>query len=282
MVVAAPPLEQFAYGPVNPVLAFVFSFLGALFGLMCTARARRAPRSRRARWLAIAAVAIGGQGIWLMHFMAMLGFDVPAATIRYNAPLTVASLIIAIAVVAIGLFIAGYTRPSPFKVVAGGMLTGIGVAAMHYTGMAAMNIDYHLSYNLRTVGLSAAIAVVAATAALWFTVSLSGTRAIFVAALIMAVAVCGMHYTGMVALNVHGDHIPGLVPGISPLAFLAPIVIVTTASLVGLGFVSLNMATDEDFRLTVDWQVLDINRRDAGYPTARGVHPVAHPNPPGR
>jgi NO-binding membrane sensor protein with MHYT domain len=200
---------------------------------------------------------------------------VPTATIRYNVVLTVASLIIAIAVVTIGLFIAGYSRPTAFKIVAGGVLTGTGVAAMHYTGMAAMNINYRVSYDIRTVALSLGIAVVAATAALWFTVSLSGTRPILVAALIMAIAVCGMHYTGMVALHVHAGHISGPVPGISPLAFLAPIVIVTAASLIGLGFMSLNMASDEDFRLTVDWQVLDIDGPTVAYAPVRGVRPAA-------
>jgi NO-binding membrane sensor protein with MHYT domain len=250
---ALPTVQQFAYGPVNPVLAFIFSFLGALFGLTCTARAQRvAPGRRRARWLTIAAVAIGGQGIWLMHFMAMLGFDVPAATIRYNIALTVASLLIAIGVVTVGLFIAGYARPTPAKILFGGMLTGGGVAAMHYTGMAALNLDYHVSYEPRTVALSVGVAVVAATAALWFTVSVHRKAAIVAAATIMAVAVCGMHYTGMYAMHVHDSRPIATVAGMSPLLFLIPITVVTAATLVGLGFLSLNMASDEDFHLTVN------------------------------
>jgi NO-binding membrane sensor protein with MHYT domain len=189
----------------------------------------------------------------------MLGFDVPAATIRYNIALTVASLIIAVAAVTAGLFIAGYTRPTPLKVVLGGVFTGGGVAAMHYTGMAAMNISYHTSYDLRTVGMSVAIAVVAATVALWFTVSVSGRATIVTAAAIMATAVCGMHYTGMIALHVHGSAPDGTVAGISPLLFLLPITVVTTATLIGLGILSLDMAGDEDFHLTVDLAEVDID-----------------------
>ncbi len=86
---------------------------------------------------------------------------------------------------------------------AGGGITGLGVGAMHYAGMYAMKSDASISYDGRIVALSMVIAVVAATAALWFTLHVRGTLVTVAAALVMGVAVSGMHYTGMFAMRVH-------------------------------------------------------------------------------
>ena len=80
--------------------------------------------------------------------MAMLGFAVTGeAPIRFDLGITVASLLTAIVVVAIGLFIVGYGRPSALKIIAAGIFTGVGVAGMHYTGMAAMQIPATVTYD---------------------------------------------------------------------------------------------------------------------------------------
>src|SRR5690606_12599671 len=76
-----------------------------------------------------------------MHFIAMLGFGVEGTEIRYDVPLTTASAIIAVTVVAVGLFTAALGRPRVSKTLLGGVFAGFGVAAMHYTGMAAMRLD---------------------------------------------------------------------------------------------------------------------------------------------
>jgi NO-binding membrane sensor protein with MHYT domain len=253
-----PVVHQFAYGPINPIVALFCSFMGALLGLMCTARARQTKdRRRRARWLILAAVAIGGPGIWLMHFMAMIGFDVPSTTVRYDVTLTAVSLITAIGVVAIGLFIAGLTKPTPVKIVIGGVLTGIGVAAMHYTGMAAMSFRGTLSYTPNLVIASVLIAVIASVVALWFTVTVRGTAPIIGAAAIMALAVSGMHYTGMAAVRVHLTGGTRVVDGVNPLALLVPITVLTIATLLGLVLSSMTMMADDEPGFTVDRAILD-------------------------
>ncbi|WP_285692866.1 MHYT domain-containing protein [Actinomadura sp. NBRC 104412] len=195
-------VHHFSYGVLTPVAAYVMSFIGSLIGLQCTSRARAASGLSRASWLALAAVAIGGTGIWVMHFIAMLGFTVSGMEIRYDVGLTLLSAVIAIAVVGVGTFMAGFGGPKAIVVLPAGFVTGLGVAAMHYTGMAAMNLAAEVSYTPGIVLLSVLIAVVAATAALWFTLRVRGTLATGAAAMIMGVAVSGMHYTGMAALNV--------------------------------------------------------------------------------
>ena len=253
-----PVVHHFAHGVVNPIAAYVLAFVGSLLGLSCTVRARAArTRRRRARWLVTAAFAIGG-GIWLMHFMAMLGFDIPDSAVRYDPVITAASAVMAVAVVGAGLFIAGTGRRNAGKVILGGLFTGIGVAAMHYTGMAAVRVEGDIWYEPRIVGASVLIAVAAATVALWLSVAVRGTGRVITSAAVMGVAVCGMHYTGMAALRV--DLVPGgtEVPGIDPILLILPIVVVTTATLVGLVFSALQTATAEDFAAPQRWNPLSV------------------------
>jgi NO-binding membrane sensor protein with MHYT domain len=90
-----------------------------------------------------------------------------------------------------------------------GTVTGLGVAAMHYLGMAAIHTNGTLHYDAATVALSIVIAVAAATAALWAAVSIHALWASLGASLVMGVAVTGMHYTGMAAVSVHLSHEAG-------------------------------------------------------------------------
>jgi NO-binding membrane sensor protein with MHYT domain len=219
-------IHHFAYGWVTPALAYLLSYLGALSGLAATARARRtADRGRRARWLVLAASAIGGTGIWAMHFMAMIGFTVDGTDVRYDVPITVASWLTAVLVVGVGLFIVGYGRRSAARIVTAGVLTGLGVAGMHYAGMGAMRLNGTVGYDRVRVALSLVIAVVAATVALWFTVSVRRPAWIAAAAAVMGVAVAGMHYTGMSAVSVHLHDDATAVSGVVALDYLVPMLV---------------------------------------------------------
>ncbi len=236
------------YGWLTPTLAYLFSFLGCLLGLKATARARMIPvGGRRARWLVLAAWAIGGTGIWVMHFVAMVGYSITGSQVRFDLNITLASWIAAIIVVGFGLFIVGYTtRPTFPKIVVAGLFMGVGVAAMHYTGMAAMRMDGTAVWDMRLIVASVVIAVVASTVALWFTVSVRKTGAVVGAAAIMGVAVCAMHYTGMAALQVHLNAIPRDVTGFQAVAFLVPIFVFMLVVVVVLGYAMLNSASEDE------------------------------------
>ncbi len=220
-------VHNFTYGVFNPALGYIMSCLGAFLGLRCVTRARAHEGRARARWLILAAVAIGACGIWAMHFIAMLGFTIPNQSITYNVPVTIASMLIAIVVVGAGLFIVGYGDGSVPRLAAAGVIVGIGVASMHYLGMAAMIMPDSMSYSPVLLALSVVIAVVAGTAALWIGTWVRGIGATIGASLIMGVAVSGMHYTGMAAMRVHagamGMNMSG--GGASPVAFLFPLVL---------------------------------------------------------
>ena len=193
--------HNFSYGLLTPALGYLMSCLGAFLGLRCTARAMAYAGRERLRWLLLAALSIGTTGIWVMHFIAMLGYTVPGAVIHYNVLVTIGSMLIAVVVVGIGLLIAGFAARNWRNLLLAGIFTGVGVAAMHYTGMAAIRLPARMTYSPELFALSVVIAIVATTAALWAALNLKGAGAALGAALIMGVAVSGMHYTGMAAMH---------------------------------------------------------------------------------
>ena len=229
-------VHNFSYGLLNPALGYAMSCVGSFLGLRCVTLARAYDGFAKARWLGLAAVSIGATGIWAMHFIAMLGFTIPGQQIGYNVPMTVASMLVAVAVVGAGLFIVGFGDGSWSRLVTGGVIVGVGVAAMHYLGMAAMSMTDSMSYNLPLLALSVVIAIVAGTAALWAGTRVSRTGATVGAALIMGVAVSGMHYTGMAALQIHRAPMPSMaamassggatVSGATAAVFLIPLLLV--------------------------------------------------------
>lgn len=195
-------IDGFRYGAVTPVAAYLTACLGGALGLRCIVRSMLDEQSWKAGWLALGAASIGS-GIWTMHFIAMLGFQVAETGIRYDRGLTLLSLAVAIVVVGIGVFIVGYRGSGKATLALAGVITGTGVAVMHYIGMAAMRMNGDMQYDTLIVVLSVVIAVVAATAALWAAVTVRGFMMSLGASLVMGVAVSGMHYTAMAAVSVH-------------------------------------------------------------------------------
>jgi len=218
-------VDGFRYGAVTPVAAYLIACLGSALGLRCVVRSMRNELSWKPGWLALGAASIGC-GIWTMHFIAMVGFRVEETRIRYDVGLTVLSLAVAIAVVGVGVFAVGYRGATGATLLTAGMVTGLGVAAMHYMGMSALKLNGSIQYDPVTVALSVVIAVVAATAALWAAVSIRGFLPALGASLIMGVAVTGMHYTGMAAVDVHLHGRPdGSFTDGSPTSLLLPMLI---------------------------------------------------------
>jgi diguanylate cyclase (GGDEF)-like protein len=154
-------------------------------------------------WLAGGAVAMGA-GIWSMHFVGMLAFKLPIS-MSYDLETTIASLVIAVIASAFALYVVGRRTPNLANLAAAAVTMGIGIAAMHYTGMAAMNVAPHPSYNMLLVVASIALAIAASALALTLgfrlrsdaTANIMGKR--LLAALAMGVGICAVHYTAMAA-----------------------------------------------------------------------------------
>jgi NO-binding membrane sensor protein with MHYT domain len=150
--------------------------------------------ARRA-WLVAAALTMGG-GIWSMHFVAMLAFIMPIP-MSYDIGLTILSLGVAILVTGVGFYVISRPGASPLRLVLSGIFMGLGIAGMHYTGMAAMRGNVELSYDPLFVALSLVIAIGASTVALWVAFRTTDLEQKLVAAVVMGLAISGMHYTGM-------------------------------------------------------------------------------------
>src|SRR3954467_9887293 len=149
----------------------------------------------RCIWLAAAAITMGG-GIWSMHFIGMLAFVMPIR-MSYDIGLTTVSLLVAILVTGGGFYVISRQSASLSHLVFSGIFMGLGIAAMHYTGMAAMQGNTEVSYDRLFVALSLVIAIGASTAALWLAFRTTDLWQKLAAAVVMGLAISGMHYTAM-------------------------------------------------------------------------------------
>ncbi|MFF2849296.1 MHYT domain-containing protein [Streptomyces sp. NPDC058001] len=217
-------VEGFSYGLVTPVVAYVMACLGGALGLRCTTRALLVRQSWRPGWLMLGSAAIGS-GVWTMHFIAMMGFTVREAPVHYNPALTFASLGVGVVMVGMGIFIVGYRGGTGAALFTGGTVTGLGIASMHYLGMAGLSLDGRLEYNTLTVAASVVIAVVAAVTALWAAAQARGFLWSLGASLLMGLAGTGLHYTGMAAVHVELHGSPDTPLGTPSAELLAPMLI---------------------------------------------------------
>lgn len=190
---------QCIHDPILVALSYLVSVLGAFTALqLAIAIPAARTRGQRVQAVLVAATAMGGGAIWAMHFIAMLACRMDM-TVTYDLGLTAVSALIAIASCALGLGIMGTGTFGWAKLGIAGLFMGLGVAGMHYTGMAAMRMPAATQYDTGAVALSVLIAGVASIAALWLAFNLRGWAQMLGSALVMGVAVCGMHYTGMYA-----------------------------------------------------------------------------------
>jgi NO-binding membrane sensor protein with MHYT domain len=183
------------------IMSYMISVLGSLMALQC-AQAMFRPDGTVDKTMAVgAAVSLGGIGIWSMHFIGMLAYKI-GVPIAYDMVLTLVSLVAAIVISGLALYFAG--GKGQFKAggwIVGSLLAGVGVCVMHYMGMFSMNIRADMSLDVGIVAGSVAIAVAAAAAALWLAFNVKTFTHRCMAALVMGVAVCAMHYTGMSAAS---------------------------------------------------------------------------------
>jgi NO-binding membrane sensor protein with MHYT domain len=172
-------------------------------------------------WLAGGALAMG-IGIWSMHFIGMLSFSL-SIPIGYDFAATCYSLGIAILVSWFALHVVTRERLKVSGLLVGGILMGLGIAGMHYMGMAAMLMNPAIRYDPTVVVASVLIAIAASTTALWLANTLRRTgpahpmRKRIGAACVMGGAIAGMHYTGMAAANFPIGSICGAANGVRPL-----------------------------------------------------------------
>src|SRR3984893_12924664 len=183
------------YDPYLVALSVLVASFASYTALGLSGHVGAAQGLARRVWLVAAAITMGG-GIWSMHFIGMLAFVMPIP-MSYDIRLTTLSLLVAIFVTGGGFYVISRQSASPLRLVLSGIFMGLGIAAMHYTGMAAMRGHAELSYDRLFVALSLIIAIGASMAALWLAFRTTDPWQKLTAAGVMGLAISGRHYTGM-------------------------------------------------------------------------------------
>ncbi|HEY8708545.1 MAG TPA: MHYT domain-containing protein, partial [Burkholderiaceae bacterium] len=194
-----------SYDPWVVVASVLIASFASYVALDLAKRVRTHDRGVALSWWVGGSIVMG-TGIWCMHFVGMLAFSLPIA-LGYTRALTFASWVAGVAVSAVALAVASRGSLS-WRTLAGGALAmGVGICAMHYVGMVALDMVPGIVWNPLLVAASALIAVGASAVALliffWLPKASArlGLRYQAIAALLMGVAICGMHYTGMAAAS---------------------------------------------------------------------------------
>ena len=194
-----------SYDPWVVGASLLIASFASFVALDLAKRVRTQDRGVALSWWVGGSIAMG-TGIWCMHFVGMLAFSLPIA-LGYTPLLTFASWVAGVAVSAVALFVASRGSLTWRTLASGALAMGVGICTMHYTGMAALDMSPGIVWNRLLVAASALIAVSASAVALliffWLR-KVSALRGLLfqaVAALVMGVAICGMHYTGMAAAS---------------------------------------------------------------------------------
>ncbi|HEX8392430.1 MAG TPA: MHYT domain-containing protein, partial [Longimicrobium sp.] len=203
-----------SYNTALVVFSVVIAILASYTALVLAARVSQASGRFRTAWLAGGSVSLG-IGVWSMHFVGMLAFRLDTS-ITYDVPRWIASMVVAVGASLLTLWVAGRPRVTTPMLAGASLLMGAGIAAMHYLGMAAMRIHGTIRYDSVRVVESLGVAVAASFAALWLALRFRaddtrrGQAAKAAAAVVMGLAIAGMHYTGMSAARFHT--LPGDAP----------------------------------------------------------------------
>jgi signal transduction histidine kinase len=224
------------------VVAGMICLFACFTALGMVARARASHRRLDVKWIAGAAV-VTGCGVWATHFVAMLAFR-PNLPIGYDIELTVASVLIAIAISAAGFMLAATGR---YFIAIGGAVVGLGVGAMHYVGMMAVRVPAHVHYDAGYVAASIELGAVIAVPAVLLAVRRLDMRSRLLGALLLTLAICGLHFTAMASLTLEPNPMVPLPDVVIDPEWLAIALAAMTVLIVALGLVGT--VVDEHLKL---------------------------------
>ncbi|MFO3905552.1 EAL domain-containing protein [Enterobacter hormaechei] len=223
------------YDQLLVVISFVVAILASYTALNMAGRVVGSTGVAARVWLTGGGIAMG-IGIWAMHFIGMLAMDI-SMRLNYNLLQTALSMFIAIGASLFALWLVSRDHLRRRRLFTGAVILGTGIVAMHYTGMAALQVEPAIVWDMRWVALSVVIALLASLAALWLTFRLRRDAAQVAlmragAAMLMGIAIAGMHYTGMKAaqfpMQAHMHH-----QGVNG-SWLAVLVSVVALSILGI------------------------------------------------
>jgi len=229
-----------SYNPLLVLLSLFVAILASYTALDMAGRVVTA-QGRAALWWLIGGASAMGLGIWSMHFVGMLALSLPIP-VGYDVGITLTSLAIGIGASMFALWLVS-RRELPWpRLVGGALLMGAGVAGMHYTGMAALRMNPGIQYDAARFALSILIAVLASGVALWIAFRLRRqsrhVRALRAgSAVVMGVAIVGMHYTGMAAAAFPFSSVCGAAHTGASAEWLALVIIIVTLAVLAIALI---------------------------------------------
>ncbi len=184
------------------ILSLLVAMIGSFTALTHAQRMREGEGRCSWIWLLTGGLTLG-MAIWTTHFIGMLAFHLPVP-VSYDLPLTLVSLLPAIAASLLGFYLLCTPASRLERLAGGSVLMGLGISAMHYTGMSALNMSLPVVYSWPIVALSVLIAILAALGALLIVYASEKNARNFLlrygaGGVIMGLAIAGMHYTAMSA-----------------------------------------------------------------------------------
>lgn len=193
------------YNPFLVILSILIAIFSSYMGLQVASQAGRTSFFRKHVFLFMGSLALGC-GIWSMHFIGMLALEFCTA-VSYQLDLTVLSLLPAVTASWVALNLITRKKIKNIQLISGGILVGAGIGAMHYIGMAAMEMAPLLRYDFSMFAVSILVAVILAILSLWVRFNmddlgkfkLSKRLRIIISSCVMGMAISAMHYTGMLA-----------------------------------------------------------------------------------
>ncbi|AVQ84159.1 MULTISPECIES: putative bifunctional diguanylate cyclase/phosphodiesterase [unclassified Variovorax] len=191
--------------------SLLLATLASYVALDLSRRVRHASGRPHLLWWALGSLAMG-TGIWSMHFVGMLGFSLPIS-LGFSGGLTLASWVAGVMASGVALWVASEADYGLRRIAVASLAMAVGICGMHYIGMAALDMAPPIVWHAPTVLLSLLIGLGASAAALFIFKYLGNARSNhrvafqFLASVVMGIAICGMHYTGMAAASFPADSV---------------------------------------------------------------------------
>ena len=235
------PLRVGHHDPKLVVLSVTVAVIASYAALDLAARVS-VRRGRAAwLWLLLGGAAVMGTGIWSMHFVGMLAFDL-GGPVAYDGRINAASWLVAVLASGMALLVARRPALTRSRLAGGGLVMGLGIAAMHYLGMAAMRVSPPVEYDISLVAASIGIAFLSSLAALTLAFRLRrrySRGAVFAklgSAVVLGLGIAAMHYTGMAAARFAPGTVSLVPPSLTRFddAFLAELIGVAALGLLGV------------------------------------------------
>ncbi|MDK1490006.1 EAL domain-containing protein [Sinorhizobium sp. 7-81] len=269
-------------------VAAIVCLAGSIATMLLLLRAQRSEGTQRRLWTAACAFA-SGVGIWSTHFIAMLAYD-GGIPIAYEIQGTTLSVLVAIAAswIAFAVALIGTFR-SAFAV--GGLLLGFGIAAMHFTGMRAVETQGQVAFDFESTVTAVMLGTLIAGGALHAFWTMSGVGRLVVSTLLLVIAICAMHFKSMSGVSLVPDPSAAAADVFDP-TWLAGGVIVASTTLILMAFGALFLdrhltdlrglvnASLDGMMIVRDDEIIDVNERFAGL-CGRSASELARTSPAG-